>query len=58
MYCSVLKKVLKSQNSRHNLLSSSLFSKSIKIEVYLTVIFPFVLYGCETWSVTLREDVG
>jgi hypothetical protein len=21
-----------------------------------TVMFPFVLYGCEAWSLTLRED--
>ena len=38
-----------------NLLSSSLLSKNIKIKVYRTIILPVVLYGCETWSVTLRE---
>jgi hypothetical protein len=29
-------------------------SHSIKIETYKTVIL-HVLYGCETWSLTLRE---
>jgi len=39
----------------HNILSSSLLSKNIKIKIYRTIILPFVLYGCATWSVTLRE---
>ena len=39
-----------------NLLSSSLLSKSIKIKINRTIIFPVVLYGCETWSLTLREE--
>jgi hypothetical protein len=39
----------------HNLLSSSLLSKNIKIRIYKSIISPMVLYGCETWSVTLRE---
>jgi len=39
-----------------NLLSSSLLSKNLKIEVYKTKILPVVLYGCETWSLTLREE--
>ena len=38
-----------------NLLSSSLLSKYIKIKIYRTIILPVVLYGCETWSLTLRE---
>jgi hypothetical protein len=37
-------------------LSSRLISKSLKIKIYKTVIFPVVLYGCETWSLTLREE--
>jgi len=36
-------------------LSSSLLSKNIKIKIYKTIILP-VLYGCETWSLTLREE--
>jgi len=38
-----------------NLLSSRLLSKNLKIKIYRTVILPVVLYGCETWSLTLRE---
>jgi hypothetical protein len=39
-----------------NLLSSSLISKNVKIKVYRTIILPVVLYGCKTWSLTLREE--
>ena len=39
-----------------NLLSSSLLSKNIKINTYRTTILPVVLYGCETWSLTPREE--
>jgi len=39
-----------------NLLSSSLLSKNLKIKIYRIVILPVVLYGCETWSLTLREE--
>jgi hypothetical protein len=38
-----------------NVLSSSWLSNNIKIKIYRTIILPVVLYGCETWSVTLRE---
>jgi hypothetical protein len=37
-------------------LSSRLISKNLKIKTYKTVISPFVLYGCETWSLVLREE--
>jgi len=37
-------------------LSSSLLSKNIKIKIYGTIILPVVLYGCRTWSLTLREE--
>jgi hypothetical protein len=33
-----------------------LVSKNTKIRVYRTVVLPVVLYGCETWSATLREE--
>ena len=39
-----------------NLLSSRLLSKNLKIKIYKTIILPVVLYGCETWSLTLREE--
>jgi len=29
--------------------------KNLKIKIYRTIIVPVVLYGCETWSLTLRE---
>jgi len=38
------------------MLSSRLLSKNLKIKIYRTVILPVVLYGCETWSLTLREE--
>jgi hypothetical protein len=37
-------------------LSSSLISKNLKIKIYKTVILPIVVYGCKTWSLTLREE--
>jgi hypothetical protein len=39
-----------------NLLSSRLLSKNLKIKIYRTIILCFVLYGCETWSLILREE--
>ncbi|PSN49532.1 hypothetical protein C0J52_04975 [Blattella germanica] len=38
------------------LLSSQLLSKNIKLKIYKTVILPVILYGCETWTLTLREE--
>jgi hypothetical protein len=42
--------------SVQNLLSSHLITKNLKIKIYKTVILPVVLYGCKTWSLTLREE--
>jgi hypothetical protein len=39
-----------------NLLSSHHLSRHVKIKIYKTIILPVVLYGCETWSFTLREE--
>ena len=39
-----------------NLLLSSLLSKNLKIKLYGTIILPVVLCGCETWSLTLRQE--
>jgi hypothetical protein len=33
-----------------------LLSKNIKIKIYTAVILPAILYGCETWSLTLKEE--
>jgi hypothetical protein len=37
-------------------LSSRLLSSNLKVKIYKTIILPVVLYGCETWSLTLREE--
>jgi hypothetical protein len=55
-----LKRKMKSGNacyhSVQNILSSSLLFKNLKNKIYRTIIWPVVLYGCETWSVTLKEE--
>jgi hypothetical protein len=38
-----------------SLLSFRLLSRNIKVKIHKTLILPLVLYGCETWSLTLRE---
>ena len=38
-----------------NLLSYSLLPKNVKV-IYRTIILPVVVYGCETWSLTLKEE--
>jgi hypothetical protein len=43
-------------HSVQNLLSSRLLSKHLTIRIYKTIILAVVLYGCETWSLTLREE--
>ena len=56
-----IKSRLKSGNACYhlvqNLLPSSFLSKNLKIKIYRTIILP-VLYGCETWLLTLRENLG
>jgi len=55
-----IKSRLKSGNacyhSVQNILSSRLLSKNLKIKIYRTIILPVIWYGCETWSLTLREE--
>ncbi|KAJ4443916.1 hypothetical protein ANN_05703 [Periplaneta americana] len=41
--------------SVEKLLSSSVLSKNLKVRIYKTVILPVVLYGCATWTLTLRK---
>jgi hypothetical protein len=43
-------------HSVQNLLFSHLLSKNLKITIYKNIISSVVLYGCETWSLTLREE--
>jgi hypothetical protein len=45
-----------SYHSVLSLLSSRLQSKNLKVRIYKTIILPVVLYGCETWSLTVREE--
>jgi hypothetical protein len=53
-----IKSRLKSRNACYHLVqdlvSYSLLSKNTKIKIYRTIILCVVLYGCETWSLTLR----
>jgi hypothetical protein len=43
-------------HSVHSLLSSRLLSRNLKVKIYKTIILPVVLYGRETWSLTLRKE--
>jgi hypothetical protein len=58
----ILEKIKKRLNSGnacyHSVqnLSSRLLSKNLKIIINKTIILPVVLYGCETWSLILREE--
>jgi sorting nexin-29 len=55
-----IKSRLNSENacyhSVQSLLSSRLLSWKLKVKIYKTIIVLVVLYGCETWSLTLREE--
>ena len=42
--------------SLEKILSSHLLSKKLKVNTYKTIILPAVLFGCETWSLALREE--
>jgi hypothetical protein len=42
--------------SVQNLFSSHLISRNLNIKIYKIVILLVVVYGCETWSLTLREE--
>jgi hypothetical protein len=35
---------------------TSLLSKNVKLKIYKTIMLPVVLYGCESWTLTLREE--
>jgi hypothetical protein len=43
-------------HSVQSLLSSRLLFRNVKVKIYKTIILPVVLYGCDTWSLTLREE--
>jgi hypothetical protein len=56
----VIKSRLNSGNACYHsvqgILSSRLLSRNVKVKMYKTVSLPVILYGCETWSLTLREE--
>jgi hypothetical protein len=43
-------------HSIQSLLSSRLLSRNVRVKIYKTIILPVVLYGCETWSLALRDE--
>jgi hypothetical protein len=43
-------------HSVQKILTFRLLSANVKIRIYTTIILPLVLYGCGTWSLTLREE--
>jgi hypothetical protein len=45
-------------DSVRNPLSSRVVSKNLKIKTCKTIILHVVLYGCENWSLALREEYG
>jgi hypothetical protein len=47
-----------SYHSFHNLFSSHLPSANIKVKINRTIILPVVLYGCDTWSLMIREELA
>jgi len=51
-----IKIIFKFRECLQNLLSSSLLSKNLKIKIFRTIILSVVSYGCETWSLTLRDE--
>ena len=64
-YCSFhlqckIKNRLKSGNacyySVQNLLSSSLLFRNLKIKIYRITVFAVVLFRCDKWSLTLRDE--
>jgi hypothetical protein len=56
-----IKRRLSSSNACYHsvqkLLSPPLLSENLKIRIYRTIILPVGLYGCETWSLTLKENI-
>jgi hypothetical protein len=51
-----LKSVTAYHHSVQKLLFSNLLSENMKIRMYGTIIWPVVLYGCDTWFLTLTDE--
>jgi hypothetical protein len=43
-------------HSVQSLLPSRPLSRNVKVKIYKTIILPVVLYGCQTWFLTSREE--
>jgi hypothetical protein len=60
LYHEEIKRKMNSVNAFHysvqNLLSFLLLPKNVNIRMHKTIILLVVLYGCETWFLTLREE--
>jgi len=52
-----IKSRLKSGNACYHSVQNLLSSRKLKIKIYRTIILPVVLYGCEAWSLTLKEEM-
>ena len=51
-----IKSRMKSGNACYHSVQNILSSKNINIKIYRSIILPVVLYVCETWSLTLKEE--
>ncbi|XP_063529640.1 uncharacterized protein LOC134740914 [Cydia strobilella] len=51
-----IQNALRCSAALHKILTSKLISRSTKIRVYKTVIRPILVYGCEAWTLTLKEE--
>jgi hypothetical protein len=53
-----IKSKLNSGNACHHsvFLSSCLLARNVKVKICKIIILPIILYGCETWYLTLREE--
>ncbi|KAI5642211.1 reverse transcriptase (RNA-dependent DNA polymerase) domain-containing protein [Phthorimaea operculella] len=51
-----IQNALRCSAALHKILTSKLISRRTKIRVYKTVIRPILMYGCEAWTLTLKEE--
>jgi hypothetical protein len=51
-----IKSRLKSGNGCYHSVQNLMCSRLLKIKIYRVIILPVVLFGCETWSLMLREE--
>ncbi|KAI5639582.1 reverse transcriptase (RNA-dependent DNA polymerase) domain-containing protein [Phthorimaea operculella] len=51
-----IQNALRCSAALHKVLTSKLISRRTKVRIYKTVIRPILMYGCETWTLTLKEE--